>query len=132
MPDDRPTAISYLNALNPTPNVQLPMTPSCGSCRCLTVRARHNINTCRSARGALQLLQEVGPFLNIAIAYQYDALGRVVTRTVDGNTETYSDDPLGRLVEHADISAPRDRLSRPDGAAGHPEQPHGRNGLGLS
>jgi len=44
----------------------------------------------------------VGPFLNTTIAYQYDALGRVLTRAADGNTETYSHDPLGRLAEHAD------------------------------
>ncbi|WIM09099.1 MAG: hypothetical protein OJF58_000050 [Enhydrobacter sp.] len=52
--------------------------------------------------GALQLQQESGPLANGAIAYAYDELGRLASRTVGGQgAETFQYDALGRLVTHA-------------------------------
>ena len=48
--------------------------------------------------GALQLAQEDGPYSNDTIGYQYDALGRLATRTVAGSAETFSYDTLNRLT----------------------------------
>jgi RHS repeat-associated protein len=102
--DDRLTGISYLNAQNPTPNVQLgydaffprivSMTDGSGTTQYQYVPA--------GSLGALRPLQEIGPFQNATIGYQYDALGRVAARAVGGNAETFSYDPIGRLVSHND------------------------------
>jgi RHS repeat-associated protein len=49
--------------------------------------------------GALQLQQEVPPLAGSTIAYAYDALGRVSSRTVEGaGAETFGYDALGRLT----------------------------------
>jgi hypothetical protein len=49
--------------------------------------------------GALQLQQESGPLSNSAIAYTYDELGQLASRTVGGQgAETFQYDALGRLV----------------------------------
>jgi RHS repeat-associated protein len=47
--------------------------------------------------GAGRLQSTSGPFQNETVGYQYDALGRLTTRTVDGVAETYAFDSLGRL-----------------------------------
>ena len=102
--DNRPNAITYLNAVNPTPNVQLaydPYFPRIVSMSDGTGTTQYQYVPVGSL-GALQPLQEVGPFLNATIGYQYDALGRVIARAVGGNTETYSYDAIGRLMGHAD------------------------------
>ena len=52
--------------------------------------------------GALQLQQESSPLANSAIAYAYDELGRLASRTVSGaGAETFHYDPIGRLTTHA-------------------------------
>jgi len=52
--------------------------------------------------GALQLQQESGPLANSAIAYAYDELGRLASRTVSGaGAETFHYDAIGRLITHA-------------------------------
>jgi RHS repeat-associated protein len=100
--DNRLTAISYLNAVNATPNVQfgydaffpriVSMTDGSGTTQYRYVPV--------GSPGALQPLQDIGPFQNATIGYQYDALGRVVARAVGGNTETFSYDPIDRVVSH--------------------------------
>ncbi len=50
--------------------------------------------------GALKLAVETGPYTNNGVAYQYEVLGRVVTRTVDTSAETFGYDALGRVVSH--------------------------------
>ncbi|PPD05467.1 MAG: hypothetical protein CTY29_01530, partial [Methylobacter sp.] len=50
--------------------------------------------------GALQLKQSDGPYPNDTVAYQYDALGRVINRNVGGSEETFSFDALGRNISH--------------------------------
>jgi RHS repeat-associated protein len=103
--DDRLSGISYLNALNPTPKASFAwdaswprvtsMTDGTGTTQYSYVPV--------GALGALRLQQETGPLPNGAIAYAYDALGRVGTRTVGGGVqETFKYDPIGRLTAHAD------------------------------
>jgi YD repeat-containing protein len=51
--------------------------------------------------GALRLQQEQSALSNSAIAYAFDALGRVVSRTVAGAAaETFGYDAIGRLTSH--------------------------------
>jgi len=52
--------------------------------------------------GALRLQQESIPLPSSTIAYAYDALGRLASRTVAGEgAETFGYDAIGRLVSHA-------------------------------
>jgi RHS repeat-associated protein len=52
--------------------------------------------------GALRLQQENSPLPNSTIAYSYDALGRLSSRTVySSGAETFQYDTIGRLVGHA-------------------------------
>jgi RHS repeat-associated protein len=54
------------------------------------------------ALGALQLQQEASPLPGSAIAYAYDALGRLSSRTVaSSGAETFQYDTIGRLDSHA-------------------------------
>ncbi|HWY53045.1 MAG TPA: RHS repeat-associated core domain-containing protein [Terriglobales bacterium] len=102
--DDQMTSINYLNAHNPTPNVNfaydtyfrrlVSMTDGSG-----TTQYEYQVV---GALGALHLLKEVGPYKNSAIAYQYDATGRMIGREVDTtSTENFGYDKLGRLTLHA-------------------------------
>jgi YD repeat-containing protein len=103
--DDRLAGISYLNALNPTPNVAFAYDPSFPR---ITAMTDGSGTTSYSyipvgSLGALQLQQETGPLPNGAIAYLYDALGRVAARTVGGGVqESFQYDAIGRLVGHTD------------------------------
>ncbi|MGH9632040.1 MAG: RHS repeat domain-containing protein, partial [Bryobacteraceae bacterium] len=100
--DDRLSGIEYIKPLSPTPNVVFEhddyfarlksMTDGSGTTQYLY----HSLGTL----GALTLQQEDGPFQNDTIAYQYDALGRVITRSVDASTERFAYDKLGRLSTH--------------------------------
>lgn len=108
-PDNLPTGISYLNAVNATPNVafaydpyfqrRVSMTDGTGA----TTYGYAPIGSL----GALQLQQESGPLANSAIAYTYDALGRPASRIVaGGGAETLGYDPIGRLTSHtSDLGA---------------------------
>jgi RHS repeat-associated protein len=54
------------------------------------------------ALGALRLQQESSPLASSTIAYAYDALGRLASRTVAGEgAETFGYDAIGRLTNHA-------------------------------
>jgi len=54
------------------------------------------------APGALRIAAETGPYaVNNTVAYAYDAVGRVTSRTVDSVAETFGYDNLDRRVTHA-------------------------------
>ncbi|MGO8866373.1 MAG: peptidase C39, partial [Alphaproteobacteria bacterium] len=102
--DDRLAAIAYANAVNPTPNVAfaydpyfprlISMTDGNGTTQYAYVAV--------GALGALRLQQESSPLASSTIAYAYDALGRLASRTVAGEgAETFGYDTIGRLVSHA-------------------------------
>jgi RHS repeat-associated protein len=102
--DDRLTGVSYLNAVNPTPNVLLTYDPFFPRVASMT----DGIGTTQYSYlpvgvvGALQRQQEAGPLANSTIAYAYDALGRLSSRTVAGaGAETFGYDAISRLTSHA-------------------------------
>jgi RHS repeat-associated protein len=95
------TGITYLSAINPTPNVtfaydpyfprRISMTDGTGTTQYSYVPA--------GSLGALQLQQQVPPLAGSTIAYAYDALGRLSSRTVESSgAETFGYDALGRLT----------------------------------
>jgi RHS repeat-associated protein len=103
--DNRLAEITYLGALHLTPHVAfaydlyLPrlvaMTDGTGTTTYAYVPV--------GRLGALKMAQESGPLPNGEIAYSYDALGRVASRTVGGaSPETFAYDKIGRLVDHTD------------------------------
>jgi RHS repeat-associated protein len=102
--DSRLTGISYINAINPTPDVsfaydvffprRVSMTDSTGTTQYSYVPV--------GSLGALQRQQEIRPLPNSAITYAYDALGRLSARTVSGSgAETFQYDAIGRQNGHA-------------------------------
>jgi RHS repeat-associated protein len=101
--DDLLRSITHFSAVNPTDDVSFAydsffprlasMTDGAGT----TTLTYKDIGT----PGALKLASENGPFAsNATVAYAYDALGRVTTRTVDTTPETLVYDALGRLTQH--------------------------------
>jgi YD repeat-containing protein len=102
--DDRLAAIAYTGAVNPTPNVGfaydpyfprlVSMTDGNGTTQYAYVAV--------GALGALRLQQESSPLATSTIAYAYDALGRLSSRTVaDEGAESFGYDSIGRLTSHA-------------------------------
>jgi RHS repeat-associated protein len=102
--DDLPTGITYTGAVNPTPNVSFtydPWFPRLASMTDGTGTTQYTYVPVGSP-GALQLQQESSPLANSAIAYAYDELGRLASRTVAGQgAETFAYDAIGRMIAHA-------------------------------
>lgn len=99
--DDELTGITYLNAVNPTPNVSFaydPYFPRRVSMTDGTGTTQYSYVPVGTV-GALQLAQEILPLANSGINYAYDPLGRLSTQTVAGaGAETFKYDALSRLV----------------------------------
>jgi RHS repeat-associated protein len=102
--DNRLAGITYLNAVNATPNIgfsddpyfprRVAMTDGNGTTSYSYVPV--------GSLGALKLLQESGPLSNDTIGYVYDELGRLASRTVAGaGSESFGFDSIGRLTSHA-------------------------------
>lgn len=100
--DDTLSAIGYTHAVNTTPNVSFAYDPYFRRITSMTDGngIRNYTYQAIGSPGALQLIRESGPFTNDSIAYQYDALSRLASRTVDTSTETFAYDALSRLVTH--------------------------------
>jgi RHS repeat-associated protein len=101
--DNSITAITYVGAVNPTPNVAFTYDPyfvrvvSMSDGTGTTQYSYVPVGT----QGALQRLQESTPRAMGTIAYTFDALGRLNTRTVAGSgPESFQYDALGRLITH--------------------------------
>lgn len=102
--DDKPKALDYLNALNPTPSVALSYDPLYP--RVTTMQDGTGTTTYRygaaGTLGAQQLVEEVGPDGAVAtIASSYDALGRLVRRRLGGADEHWAYDSLSRSTQHS-------------------------------
>jgi RHS repeat-associated protein len=107
--DDSQAGISYLNAINPTPNVSFAydkyflrrtsMTDGAG------VTTYSYFPT--FVNGGLQLQQECFTAVGASgcshtIGYGYDELGRTASRTISGSgAETFQYDAIGRLINHS-------------------------------
>jgi RHS repeat-associated protein len=100
--DNQLAALQYQNAVNPTPNVQFTYDPYFQ--RIVSMIDGTGTTTYAyyptGALGALQLSSETNSYLFSAINYQYDVIGRMTSRAVDGNAETFAFDDLGRLSSH--------------------------------
>ena len=100
--DDSIAGVSYQNAVNPTPAVTYTYDPYFSRVASMTdgTGTTKYSYAAPGALGAMALAQESGPFTNATAAFQYDALGRITQRRVGGNPETFSYDPLSRVVAH--------------------------------
>lgn len=100
--DNRTASITYANTRQPTGNVALHYDPFFP----LLTQMTDGIGTTAfryhpaGATGALQLSSEDGPYGNDTVAYQYDALGRLASRSVDSAAESFAYDRLGRVIQH--------------------------------
>ncbi|MHB8921606.1 MAG: RHS repeat protein, partial [Halothiobacillus sp.] len=98
--DDRLTGIHYQNAQQPTPPVQFTYDASYPRLIARTDGQGTSAYTYYpvGALGAGQLQSEQGQNPHNNLGYRYDALGRTISRTVDGVPETYQYDALGRVT----------------------------------
>ena len=100
--DDRLAGITYVDTVNPAPNVSFsygPYFPRLVSMTDGSGTTRYSYKPV-GGLGALRLAEEDGPYNNDTIRYQYDALGRLTGRTVDSSTETFAYDKLDRITMH--------------------------------
>lgn len=102
--DDQIVGITYLSTINPTPNVAFSYDPY--FLRAVSMADGNGTTQYTyfpvGSLGALRLQQESSPLPNSAISYDYDALGRLSSRTVASSAaETFQYDAIGRLVSHA-------------------------------
>lgn len=112
--DDRLAGITYANAANPTPNLAFawdPYVPRPVSMTDGTGTTRYTYGDAFTF-GAGRLKEECltptgGTACTPTIAYEYDALGRMTSRSVAGaGPETFAYDALGRLTGHgSDLGA---------------------------
>jgi RHS repeat-associated protein len=99
-PDNNLASIYYPNAQNPTPTVNITYDTYFNR----MVSMSDGIGTTTwtyypaGVLGALQESAVTGPFANDTAVYQYDALGRAVSRTINGLVQTYAYDVLGRVT----------------------------------
>ncbi|RWA64665.1 RHS repeat-associated core domain-containing protein [Mesorhizobium sp.] len=101
--DDRLSGITYVNAVNPTPNVSFAYDtyfPRLASMTDGTGTTQYSYFP-PFAQGALHLQLESGPLANSAITYTYDELGRLASRNISGaGAETFGYDAIGRLTSN--------------------------------
>jgi RHS repeat-associated protein len=107
--DDKLLQTTYLNAEHPTPNVTFSYTDPATSASDAHGRLRQMVDgtgttsyayqpiTGAASLGAGQIGSADGPLANDTISYTYDELGRVVSRTLNGVTSSWSYDQEGRL-----------------------------------
>ena len=99
-PDDKVESVSYPNAQNATPTVTYAYDPNYSR----VVFMQDGIGTTARSYypagvlGALQPSAISGPWPGETVEYQYDALGRVINRAINGVSQTTAFDPLGRAT----------------------------------
>ena len=101
--DNSVKSVSYLGGANPAPSVSFTYDPDYD--RVLTMQDSvgttvfsYNPITAIPSLGASQLQSVSGPLPNSAITYQYDQLGRIISRAINGSTQTVTFDVLGRAT----------------------------------
>jgi RHS repeat-associated protein len=100
--DNQLLGIKYLNAVKATPSVSFTYDPYFARITSMTDGSGTTgfAYYAPGTLGALKLAQETPPFANSAIAYGYDALGRLSSRSVGGDVESVTYDALGRVATH--------------------------------
>jgi RHS repeat-associated protein len=106
--DNELQGVAYTNEEHETPNVSFThdavfkriasMVDGTGT----TTYSYHSVGRTPSL-GAGSLDTVDGPLSNDTIAYDYDELGRVKSRAINGVTETYDYDALGRLANESNV-----------------------------
>jgi RHS repeat-associated protein len=106
--DNTPVSISYLSAINPTAYVSFQYDPAYVRPMSMTdgigtTTYTYYPVTSAPALGANQLQSVTSPIAGATsgtdvVSYTYDALNRVVGRTINGAAQTTSFDPLGRVT----------------------------------
>lgn len=92
--------ISYPNAQISTPSVSFTYDPAYPR----RTSMQDGIGTTqwnyypKGVAGALRIATEDGPWEDDTIRYEYDELGRIISRAIETNTESYSYDILGRAT----------------------------------
>jgi RHS repeat-associated protein len=99
--DDTLASVSYVNAQLPTAAVHYGYDAFYNRITSMqdgigTTSYTYNPVTGSASPGAGKVLQVNGPWSNSAVTYNYDALGRVVSRSINGTSEAYYFDALGR------------------------------------
>ncbi len=100
--EGRLASINYQNALTPTPAVSFsynPFYPRIDSMADGTGTTHYGYYPA-GVVGANQLAQELVPTPQATIAYSYDALGRMASRSLDALTENFQYDGIGRLTQY--------------------------------
>jgi RHS repeat-associated protein len=98
--DDTIATISYIHAVNPTPDVRFnydPYFPRVVSMEDGTGNTEYTYGPF-GVPGALQLAQETSSFLNQSVNYDYDPLGRLDQRRIGSHSETVVYDSIGRMT----------------------------------
>jgi RHS repeat-associated protein len=97
-------SVSYINAVNPTPNMNFAYDTAYP--RITSMTDGNGVTNYQyyaaGVLGANHLKAEAGPYLNNTVQYVYDPLGRVVATTVDTTTETFGFDVVNRMNTHQD------------------------------
>ena len=102
--DDKPARITFYNSVNKTPNVAFsydPYFPRLASMTDGSGTTQYQYYGL-GVLGALQLAQETPPFANATIAYAYNKVGLLMTRSVGGDVEQFGYDKINRLATHVD------------------------------
>ena len=101
-PDDSLTGITYSNTVNSTPNVTFTYDPYFRRLTSMTDGSGTTQYTYfpTDTPGALRIASETVPEPHATIAYTYDALMRLASRSIDGIPEVYGYDKLSRLIYH--------------------------------
>jgi RHS repeat-associated protein len=98
--DNNPQSISYPNAQNLTPTVTFAYDPSYDR----VVSMEDGVGTTTwiynpvGILGALQPASVTGPWSNESMTFQYDALGRITNRAINGMARSAAFDALGRVT----------------------------------
>ncbi len=98
--DDHPVLVSYLQAQVATPAVSFTYDPNYNRVVSMQDAIGTTVYTYYpvGVAGALQLASSTGPWANESVTWQYDALGRVANRAINGVPESYAYDVLGRTT----------------------------------
>ena len=103
--DDSPQQIAYTNATIATPSVSYTYDPMYARLATMVDGTGSTAYTYRPSGvlGATRMASVDGPLTNDTITYQYDELGRVVSRAINAVAATQAYDALGRVTTETNV-----------------------------